>query len=140
MLLCTGCAGIPKTAVKVQRISRPPPRNALVNFHRLSGAAGPRAFAIFDGNGKMLVDVPGQALFQLVCEPGEQVFIGEAEHVSVVKADLAPDKIYDIMVDVSIGWVRQKEILGPEGSEAPGRKENIGRASGEVRESPPLLS
>ncbi len=110
-LLGAGCAGLPKTTVPVARISQPPPGKALVNFHRPSGSAGPRAFAIFDGNGKMLIDLPGQSLFQLVCDPGENVFLGSADHVSVVKADLAPDKIYDIMVDVSIGWVRENIFL-----------------------------
>lgn len=69
------------------------------------------AFAIFDENGKMLVDLPGNALFQKVCDPGEHLFIGSAEHVSVVKAEVAPDKIYDIMVDVSIGWIRENIYL-----------------------------
>jgi hypothetical protein len=110
-LLGAGCAGIPKTDVTVARISQPPPGKALVNFHRPSGSAGGRAFAIFDGNGKMLVDIVGKSLYQKVCDPGEQVFIGSADHVSVVKADLAPDKIYDIMVDISIGWVRENIYL-----------------------------
>jgi hypothetical protein len=99
----TGCAGVPKTSTVVQRISQPPAGKALVNFHRPSNYGGPRPIAIFSGDGKMLVDLPGASLCQRVCDPGESVFITWADHVTVVKADLAADKIYDMMVDVSPG-------------------------------------
>jgi len=59
----------------------------------------------------MLMDQPGVSLFQHVCNPGEQVFIVWADHVTVVKADLAADKIYDIMVDVGMGWVQPNIVL-----------------------------
>ena len=68
---------------------------------------------IFDVNGKMLVDMRGASLFQCVCNPGEQVFIGWAEHVTVIKADLAPNKIYDVMVDVAPGWVTANIFFTP---------------------------
>jgi hypothetical protein len=112
-LFCAGCANIPKTTVAVDRISQPPPGKALVNIHRPSGWGGGRAFPIFDASGKMLVDLTGGALYQKVCDPGEQVFIGFAEHVSVVKCDLAPDKIYDIIADISLGWVQANIFLSP---------------------------
>jgi hypothetical protein len=116
-----GCSSVPKTDRVVDRISQPPPGKALVNFHRPSGYAGGRLIAIFDRNGKMLVDLPGRALFQQVCDPGEQVFMVWADHVTVVKADLAPDKIYDIMVDVSMGWVQANIVLSPVGKDDPRR-------------------
>ena len=116
-----GCASLPKTARIVQRISQPPAGKALVNFHRPSNAAGGRLIAIFDGNGKMLMDLPGGSLFQHVCDPGEQVFMVWADHVTVVKADLAPDKIYDIMVDVAPGWVQANIFLTPLTKDAPRR-------------------
>jgi len=105
LLWCCGCASVPKTSQVVARISQPPPGKALVNFHRPSSYGKPISVPIFDINGKMLVDMRGASLFQVVCEPGENVFIGWAEHVTVIKADLAPDKIYDVMVDVAPGWV-----------------------------------
>ena len=70
-------------------------------------------YPIFDINGKMLMDLMGGCEFQQVCEPGENVFVGWAEHVAVVKADLAPDKVYDIMVDISMGWVKGNVYLSP---------------------------
>jgi hypothetical protein len=116
VLWCCGCAGIPKipkTDSLVDRISQPPPGKALVNFHRPSNMGGKISGAIFDGNGKMLVDLPGGSLYQYVCDPGEHIFITWADRVSVVKADVAPDKIYDIMADTAAGWVRPGIFFTP---------------------------
>ena len=112
-VLCCGCASVPKTSKVVARISQPPPGKALVNFHRPSSYGKPISVPIFDINGKMLVDMRGASLFQIVCDPGETVFIGWAEHVTVIKADLAPDKIYDVMVDVAPGWVTANIFFTP---------------------------
>ena len=110
---CCGCAGLPKQLTKVQRIEQPPAGKALVNFHRPSTWGGNQLYPIFDINGKMLIDLMGGCEFQQVCEPGENVFMGWAEHVAVVKADLAPDKVYDIVVDVSMGWVKGNIFMSP---------------------------
>ena len=118
--LCVGCAGIPRT-VKVARITQPPAGKALVNFHRPSNYGGAVLVPIFDGNGKMLIDLPGGALYQHVCDPGEQIFVAWAERVSVVKADVAPDKIYDVLVDVSMGWVQANIFLSPVAKDSPRR-------------------
>lgn len=118
--LCIGCAGIP-TTVKVARITQPPVGKALVNFHRPSNYGGAMRLPIFDGNGKMLMDLPGGALFQHICDPGEQIYMVWAYHVTVVKADVAPDKIYDILVDVSMGWVQANIYLAPLGKDSPRR-------------------
>ena len=61
----------------------------------------------------MLADMRGASLFQVVCDPGEQLFIGWAERVNVVKADLAANKTYDIMVDVAMGWVTASIYMTP---------------------------
>ena len=106
-------AGLPKYLTQTTRIAAPPSGKALVNFHRPSNWGGVEKFAIFDINGKMLIDLPGGSEFQLVCDPGEQVFIAWADHVTVVKADLAPDKVYDIMIDIAMGWVRGNIQLIP---------------------------
>lgn len=106
-------AGLPKDLTKATRIDAPPSGKVLVNFHRPSSWGGAERFAIFDGNGKMLIDLPGGCEFQLVCDPGEQVFIAWADHVTVVKADLAADKIYDIMIDIGMGWMRGNIQLIP---------------------------
>jgi hypothetical protein len=120
-LVGAGCGSIPKTTKRVARISQPPLGKALVNFHRPSNYGGGRLIAIFDGNGKMLMDLPGGTLFQHVCDPGEQVYAVWADHVTVVKGDLAPDKIYDIMVDVSMGWVQANIVLTPLSKDDPRR-------------------
>jgi hypothetical protein len=112
-LLCVGCASLPKQLTKVERIQQPPAGKALVNFHRPSTWGGNQLFPIFDVNGKMLIDLPGGCEFQQVCEPGENVFMGWAEHVSAVKVDAAPDKTYDIMVDISMGWIKGNIFMSP---------------------------
>jgi hypothetical protein len=107
----TGHAG--SRLLKVTRISAPPAGKVLINFHRPSSYGGMEKLPIFDGQGTMLIDLPGKAEYQLVCEPGEHLFIAWADHVSVVKADVAPDKIYDIMVDTAPGWMRANIRLVP---------------------------
>jgi len=118
-----GCAGLPKHVTMTQRMQQPPAGKALVNFHRPSNWGGAELFAIFDGNGKMLIDLPGASVYQYVAEPGEQLFIAWADHVTVVKADLAPDRIYDIMVDIGMGWVRGNITLVPLAKGDPRRAE-----------------
>ena len=118
--LGVGCAGIP-TNVKVSRITQPPPGKALVNFHRPTNYGGAMLLPIFDDNGKMLMDLPGGSLFQHVCDPGQHVFITWADHVTVLKADVAPDKIYDILVDVSMGWVQANIFFSPLAKDSPRR-------------------
>lgn len=120
-LFLTGCAGLPKTVRATERISAPPAGKALVNFHRPSNYGGAQAFPIFDGNGKMLIDIPGKTAFQHVCDPGEQVFIGWADHVTVVKANLAADKVYDVVIDIGMGWVSANITLKPIGKNDPRR-------------------
>ncbi|HPA18573.1 MAG TPA: hypothetical protein PLU30_12555 [Verrucomicrobiae bacterium] len=106
-------AGLPKHLTLTKRIASPPGGKALVNFHRPSNWGGIEKLAIFDRNGRMLIDLPGGSEFQLVCDPGEHVFIAWADHVTVVKADLAAEKTYDIMIDIGYGFVRGNIQLIP---------------------------
>ena len=136
----TGCSSIPKTTRLAERISQPPPGKALVNFHRPSNYGAGRLIAIFDGNGKMLIDLPVTSLFQHVCDPGERVFMVWDDRVSVVKAELAPDKVYDIRVDISdikvdlfMGWVRANIVLTPLRKNDSGRAELAGLEKQEKR-------
>ncbi len=118
---CGGCAGLPKHLTKVQRITQPPPGKALVNFHRPSNWGGAELFAIFDGNGEMLIDLPGGSEFQQICDPGEHIYFAWADQVTVVKSDLAANKVYDIMVDIGMGWVRGNIRLVPLNKDSPRR-------------------
>jgi hypothetical protein len=113
------CAG--SKLIQTQRIASPPSGKALVNFHRPTAYGGNERVPIFDGTGKMLIDLPGKSEFQVVCDPGEQLFIAWADHVSVVKADLAADKTYDIMVDVGMGWMEANIRLTPLSKDDPRR-------------------
>jgi hypothetical protein len=128
--LCSGC-GTPRQTTQVQRLAVPPPGKALVNFHRPSNAAGLITYPIFHENGQMLSKLPRRGLFQYFCDPGEQVFISWGEHVSVIKADLAADKVYDIMADFRLGWVRNDFALVPL---AKGDKRRAELAKFEARE------
>jgi hypothetical protein len=110
--LLNGCGSLPKHIPVETRVAEPPPGKVLVNFQRPSSYGG-GLYPIFDGNGKFLCDLPVKACFQYICDPGEHVFIGWAERVSVVKADVEADKVYDIMVDAGMGWVRANIFLTP---------------------------
>jgi hypothetical protein len=123
VLACAGCGGLPKHLKTVQRVDQPPAGKVLVNFHRPSNWGGAEKFAIFNGNGQMLIDIPGGSVFQHISDPGEQVFMAWADHVTVVKADFAPDKSYDIMVDIGMGWVRGNIKLVPLTKSEPRRAE-----------------
>ena len=128
IIIFSGCASVPTTSKIVNRINQPPPGKVLVNFHRPSSYGKPMAYPIFDGNGKMLVDMRGASLFQLVCDPGENIFVGWAERVNVVKADLAADKTYDIMVDIAMGWVTASIYMTPLTKNDP-RREKLSQFS-----------
>jgi hypothetical protein len=121
--LLAGCAGFPKDLTVTERKSAPPPGKVLVNFHRPSNWGGGQRFPIFNGAGTFIVDMPGGTEFQYVCDPGEQIFIAWAEQSSVVKGDLAADKVYDIMVDISMGWVSGNIKLAPLAKGDPRRAE-----------------
>jgi hypothetical protein len=127
VLWCCGCASVharvPKTSKVVARISQPPPGKALVNFHRPTSFRKLHDVLIFDINGKMLVEMRGNSLFQCVCDPGDTIFIGWADHVTVIKANLAPDKIYDIMVDVTPGAMLTQFNFSPLTKDDPRRAE-----------------
>jgi hypothetical protein len=113
LALLAGCASFPKDLTITPRLEQPPAGKALVNFHRPSKWGGAERFAIFSGDGAVLVDLPGAAQFQHVCDPGEHLFLAWADQASVVKAELEAGKVYDIMVDISMGWVRGNIKLIP---------------------------
>ncbi len=121
--MMTGCASSPAHLQATSRLSQPPPGKALINFHRPSNYGGMEKYAIFDGDGNMLIDLPGRSEYQHVCAPGKHVFIGWADQVSVVEAEVEADKIYDAMVDIGMGWVRANIKLIPLNQGDPRRAE-----------------
>ncbi|RMG16629.1 MAG: hypothetical protein D6731_05850 [Planctomycetota bacterium] len=91
-------------------LEAPPEGKALLNVHRPSGFAGGVWYSVFDGTTLAGVNKGGQR-FQYVCDPGKHVLIGRSGAggaISVVRADVEADRIYDLVVDVAYdfwtGW------------------------------------
>jgi hypothetical protein len=97
------------------RLYAPPQGKSLVNFHRSLGAF---TYALYDQAGTFLCDAPPYGEFQYVCDPGEQVFIGWIlqSPVSVVQAELAPNKVYDILI-LETSWERPHLVPLAKGDE-----------------------
>jgi hypothetical protein len=113
--VCLGLIlGVPLTSqaakthlTKVTRMAAPPEGKALVNIYRIGGV-GPFGadirIPIFDESGKLLMDLPLKAECQFVFEPGSKSLITwfGANPIDVLTADLAPNKTYDLVFDVSV--------------------------------------
>lgn len=112
LLWLSGC-GLPKHIAVVPRQPAPPAGKALINVHRPSNYGGGVKYPIFNIDGQFICDIPGGSMFQYVCDPGDMVLVGWAESVSVVKASVEANKVYDIMVDVAPGWVQANIKLMP---------------------------
>ena len=124
-LVFASCATSEKNSItrlsKEQRLTQPPTGKTLVNFHRVTSYGGIERYPIFTIDGRFVCDLPGHAGFQYICNSGEQVFIGWADQVSVVKVELAPNKVYDVMVDVGMGWMHPNIKLLPMAKTDPRR-------------------
>ncbi|MGE0707864.1 MAG: hypothetical protein AB7N76_12855 [Planctomycetota bacterium] len=106
LTVLAGCGGVPhmREAEPGELLSAPPAGKVLVNFNRDSGYGGHRVYAFFDGT-RFVGCNKGAQRVQYVCEPGQHVFIGYLTSsiwatVSVVDAELLPDKVYDCIVDI----------------------------------------
>ena len=87
-----------------------PSGKALVNFHRPSGWLGGIDYEVFDRD-KLIGNLKGKGRFQYSCDPGEHVFIGTAQRGSAIKADLAADKVYDVVINAYPGGFFQANIV-----------------------------
>ncbi|MBA2481420.1 MAG: hypothetical protein H0V44_12220 [Planctomycetes bacterium] len=97
-LVSTGCGGT-RYMEPGARIDTPPEGKALVNVHRPSTAYGSGAdLIVWDGD-TVIGNTHGKDMFQYVCEPGAHVFHARQANVSVLRADLAAGKTYDIVTD-----------------------------------------
>ncbi len=118
-----GCVSAPRFTRLGQPnelLASPPAGKALVNFHRPSGYGGGAEFPVYDRD-RLIGNSFGACRFQYVCDPGEHVFIGSADHVSVIQADLKADKVYDVVVDITMGWWQANITLAPIGKANPRR-------------------
>jgi hypothetical protein len=92
---------------QVARLAAPPEGKCLVNIYRIAGQ-GPWGanirIPIFDESGKFLMDLPKKSECQLVFEPGKKSLITwfGSNPVNVLTADLAPNKTYDLVFDISV--------------------------------------
>lgn len=87
------------------KIDAPPAGKALVNVHRPSTAYGGGHDLIMWRNQEIVGNTHGQDLFQIVVDPGKQVFHAKHLNVSVIKAELEAGKTYDIVVDCGPNFV-----------------------------------
>ncbi len=104
--LSAGCSSIPnftRAGEPGELLAAPPAGKALVNFHRPSGYGGGADLPVFDRT-TLIGNSLGKTRFQYVCDPGEHVFVARKDAVSVVQARLLGDRVYDIVIDVGMGW------------------------------------
>lgn len=101
--MLSGCGGV-RFMEPGARLATPPAGKALVNFHRPSKQYGGSEYIVWDKQ-QVIGNAQGGMSFQYVCDPGSHVFIGRQCHVSVIKAELAPNKIYDLAIDVYPNFV-----------------------------------
>ena len=145
-MLGSGCSTFyEQNAILGPRLTEAPAGKALVNFHQPSISGGHYTVPIFNENGEFIgaVEATGATEFQWVCEPGEHFLMGwldkplesknvaptlvvlpkeYIENVAVLKTDVAADKVYDVLVEVKVGWLIPKAELSPLSKENPKRK------------------
>jgi hypothetical protein len=103
-VLTTGCGGT-RYMEPGARLAAPPEGKALVNVHRPSTAyGGGQDLVVWDGD-QVIGNTHGKDMFQYVCEPGHHVFHAKQMNVSVITADLAAGKTYDIVSDSGPNFV-----------------------------------
>jgi hypothetical protein len=121
--LLQGC-GIPHmTRPEGQQwMTQPPQGKALVNFHRPTSFGAGVDYMVFDAT-QLIGNTRGRSAFQYVCDPGSHAFLGRAQKVSLVEAELGTDKVYDVVVNVGVGWVRANITLEPITRHHPKRAE-----------------
>jgi hypothetical protein len=94
------------------RLTSAPSGKALVNFHRPSTFGGGATYMVFDSE-RFIGNTKGATQFQYVCDPGEHVFIGSAQKGSAIRSDLAADQVYDIVINIGVGWVTANITMEP---------------------------
>jgi hypothetical protein len=87
-----------------------PAGKALVVFHAASPAI--RDTYLWDGT-RLIGQLWGPAVYAYACDPGPHQFLGRGGADSVVIADLAADKVYDIVADYTMtynGWAMVEAV------------------------------
>ncbi len=103
LLLLSSCGVAFMSPTKDAAFTVPPAGKALVNFVRPSSLGYAVGYEVFDSE-KLIGNTKGSVRFQYVCDPGEHYFLGRKERASVIKANLLAGKVYDVVVDIGMGW------------------------------------
>ncbi len=85
---------------------------AMVVFHRPSSYAHTDVVEVFDSL-KLVAELSGKQTAYYICEPGKHYFIARAGSVSFVEATLEAGKVYDVALDVHMGWYRANIKMVP---------------------------
>ena len=113
LLTLAGCFGIvnePYMAA-ADPAAQPTPGKATVNFHRTAGRVETR-FPIWDRDSFVGFSLPTTTIVY-ECDPGEHLFIAQAESPVLVRATLAADKVYDILIEGQMGMRQARATMTP---------------------------
>ncbi len=123
LLGVSGCAPQYMRVVEGSGLARPPAGKSLVNFVRPTGYGKGDQYMVWDTH-ELIGNTKGKCRFQYVCEPGEHVFIGRTfNSASVVRANVASDNVYDIVINVKPGMFGASITMEPISVNHPKRGE-----------------
>jgi hypothetical protein len=111
-LMVMGCAGKSEYMVKATPVTEPSPEKTLVYFMRPSGMSYAVNFQIWDGDYFVGLS-QAKSYFVYECDPGKHLFIGIAENMVALKADLDAGKSYYVGTNVKTGWSKARMQFTP---------------------------
>ena len=113
LLAFAGCLGIVNEPYMkaAEPSAKPTPGKATVNFHRTAGSVQTR-FPIWDRDSFVGFSTPTTTIVY-ECDPGEHLFIAQAERPVLVRATLAADKVYDILIEGQMGMRQARATMTP---------------------------
>ncbi len=113
LLTFAGCFGLMNQPymTAAEPAAQPMPGKAMVNFHRTAGRVQTR-FPIWDRDSFVGFSTPTTTIVY-ECDPGEHLFIAQAESPVLVRATLAADKVYDILIEGQMGMRQARATMTP---------------------------
>jgi hypothetical protein len=113
LAVSAGCFGIvnePYMAA-ADPAAQPTPGKVTVNFHRTAGSVETK-FPVWDRDSFVGFSTPTTTIVY-ECDPGEHLFVVQAESPVLVKATLAADKTYDILIEGQMGMRQARATATP---------------------------
>jgi len=112
-LLSGGClaSSDAMTEISTPRVESPPEGAATVVFIRPNSTAPDTVVTIFSSEGKFIGDSVAGSCFSRIMSPGHHVFVGAADNISVMTAELVPKKTYFVEVAVNTGSISVRSHL-----------------------------